>query len=142
MIVGAAKRIGLDLRWPGRGGALAVFGTYRDEAWHTGKGRDSLWAARASRSTATWRGRPGGRRLGLRVLSRTRSLRVTLTYPPLVLSAVGGALALAAAPLYNFWHSRTAGDAVLWSPPHILVVFAGAAARPPHRRRSTTPRCG
>lgn len=110
------------------GGMLALFATYWDEAWHTDIGRDSALSAPhvllygsvgvVGLVVAAW---------GVRTLLATRSLRATLAYQPVLLAALGGAGALAAAPIDAVWHARFGRDAVLWSPPHMLVVFASTA---------------
>lgn len=109
-------------------GFLAVFATYWDEAWHTDIGRDSAWAAPhvllygsvavVGLAVAGW---------GLRVLVSLRSLRGTLAQPPLVASGLGGLGALIAAPIDAGWHEAYGRDAVLFSPPHMLVVLASTA---------------
>lgn len=109
-------------------GMLAIFATYWDEAWHTDIGRDSAWAAPhvllyasvgvVGLSVAAW---------GLRVLNATGSLRGALAYTPLLAAGFGGVGALIAAPIDAYWHESYGRDAVLWSPPHMLVVFASTA---------------
>ena len=106
-------------------GALAVFATYWDEAWHTDVGRDSAWAAPhvllygsvgvVGLGIAFW---------GLRVLALTRSLRLVLAHASLLAAGMGALGALAAAPIDALWHETYGRDAVLWSPPHMLVVLA------------------
>lgn len=114
------------LGWPiGVGGLVAVFATYWDEAFHTDVGRDSAWAAPhvllygsvgiVGLSVALW---------GLRVLAGTRSLRACLGHPPLLAAGLGALGALVAAPVDALWHEAYGRDAVLWSPPHMLVVLA------------------
>ena len=109
-------------------GLAAIFATYWDEAWHTDLGRDSAWAsphlllygsvAAVGLGVAAW---------GLMVLVRARSLKASLSYRP-VLAAGSAALgALVAAPIDAGWHEAYGRDAVLWSPPHMLVVFASVA---------------
>lgn len=102
-----------------------MFATYWDDAWHTDIGRDTalipphvtLYGAVAVVGLVVlgW---------GLVALARTRSIRATLRQPGLLLAGVGGAVTLAAAPLDAWWHDAFGRDAVLWSPPHMLVVFA------------------
>lgn len=109
-------------------GLLAVFATYWDEAWHTDLGRDSAWAAPhvllygsvavVGLAVAAW---------GLLVLVRTRSLKAALSYRPVLAAGVGALGALVAAPIDAGWHEAYGRDAVLWSPPHMLVVFASVA---------------
>ncbi|KUI37473.1 hypothetical protein [Mycobacterium sp. GA-2829] len=104
---------------------MSVFATYWDDAWHTDIGRDTAFIAphlALYGSVAVvglvvlgW---------GLVALARTRSIRAALRQPGLLLAGLGGAVTLAAAPLDAFWHDAFGRDAVLWSPPHMLVVFA------------------
>jgi hypothetical protein len=106
-------------------GAVALFATYWDDAWHTDIGRDTalipphlaLYGGVAITGLVVvgW---------ALVALVRTRSIRAALRQPGLLLAGLGGAVTLAAAPLDAFWHDRFGRDAVLWSPPHMLVVFA------------------
>ena len=106
-------------------GMVSLLATYWDDAWHTELGRDSATipphlllygsVAVAGLMVAGW---------GLRVLVATRSPRVLLRQPPVVLAGVGGVATLAAAPIDAAWHAQFGRDAVLWSPPHMLVVFA------------------
>lgn len=108
-------------------GAISLFATYWDDAWHTDIGRDTalipphlaLYGGVAITGLVVvgW---------ALVVLVRTRSIRTALRQPGLFLSGLGGAVTLAAAPIDAVWHDRFGRDAVLWSPPHMLVVFASA----------------
>lgn len=120
-----------------------MFATYWDEAWHTDIGRDSAWIAPhlllygamavAGSAIAAW---------AVRTWLTTRSLRTALRYQPMLVASLGAAAALAAAPIDQVWHARFGRDAVLWSPPHMLVVFASSAliagliAGAPNRRRA------
>jgi hypothetical protein len=107
------------------GGAVSLFATYWDDAWHTDIGRDTalipphlaLYGSVAVVGLVVlgW---------GLVALARTRSIRAALRQPGLLLAGLGGAATLAAAPLDALWHDAFGRDAVLWSPPHMLVVFA------------------
>lgn len=109
-------------------GMTALLATYWDDAWHTDIGRDSavipphllLYGAVAAAGLVVvgW---------GARVLVRTRSLMGTLRQPGLGLAGAGGAVTLGAAPIDAAWHTAFGRDSVLWSPPHMLVVFASAA---------------
>lgn len=108
-------------------GAVSLFATYWDDAWHTDFGRDSAWipphvtlygsVAFAGLAILVW---------GLTALARLRSISAVLGRPPLALAALGGGFTLAAAPADAAWHAAYGRDAVLWSPPHMLVVFASA----------------
>ncbi|KMO73488.1 hypothetical protein [Mycolicibacterium chlorophenolicum] len=124
-------------------GGAALFATYWDEAWHTDVGRDSAWIAPhlllygamalAGAAIAAW---------GVHTWRSSQSLRAALRYPPVMVAGLGGTAALAAAPVDQMWHARFGRDAVLWSPPHMLVVFASSAliagliAGVPLRRRA------
>lgn len=109
-------------------GAVAVFATYWDEAWHTDVGRDTFWSAPhvllygsvaiAGLAVATW---------GIRALISTRSLSAVLGNGPLILAGVAGAAVLVAAPIDGVWHAAYGRDAVLWSPPHMLAIFGSTA---------------
>ncbi|MEJ7833938.1 MAG: hypothetical protein WKF79_13545, partial [Nocardioides sp.] len=61
---------------------------------------------------------------GLLVLYWTRSLKASLSYRPVLTAGLGALGALVAAPIDAGWHAAYGSDAVLWSPPHMLVVFA------------------
>ncbi|WP_185981895.1 hypothetical protein [Skermania sp. ID1734] len=109
-------------------GMLALFATYWDDAWHTDVGRDSAWIPPhlllygaitvVGIVVAGW---------GFRTLWLTRSVRSALGYRPVTVASLGGAGALAAAPIDATWHAQFGRDAVLWSPPHMLLVFASTA---------------
>jgi hypothetical protein len=109
-------------------GMGALMGTSWDDAWHTDLGRDSAWipphlllygsVAVVGVIVAAW---------GLRVLVATRSPRAVLRHRPLLVAGIGGVATLAAAPVDGWWHQAFGRDAVLWSPPHMLVIFASAA---------------
>lgn len=105
------------------GGALALFGAYWDEAWHTDLGRDAfaspphlvLYAGvgvmLAVAAAWAWRWSRAG--LGLRGIARA---------PERWLPLVGAAIAIAGAPVDDAWHRAFGRDAVMWSPPHVLGV--------------------
>ncbi|WP_246350852.1 hypothetical protein [Nocardia barduliensis] len=109
-------------------GMVSLLATYWDDAWHTDLGRDDATipphlllygsVAVAGVVVVGW---------GVRLLIQTRSLPAVLGQSPLVVAAAGGAATLAAAPLDAIWHASFGRDAVLWSPPHMLVVLASAA---------------
>lgn len=108
-------------------GGVSLFGTYWDDAWHTEFGRDSAFipphvvlygsVAVAGLAVLAW---------GLISLARLRSLAMAVRCPPLLLAGLGGGFTLAAAPADAAWHAAYGRDSVLWSPPHMLVVFASA----------------
>lgn len=109
-------------------GLVSLLATYWDDAWHTDIGRDDatipphLWlygsVAVAGLVVVWW---------WLRVLVATRSIVQVLRQAPLMVAAAGGAATLAAAPLDAMWHAQFGRDSVVWSPPHILVVFGSEA---------------
>lgn len=109
-------------------GTVSLFGTYWDDAWHTDRGRDDAWVpphlalyggvAVVGVLVAVW---------AVRTLIVTRSLRRSVRNGPLALTCVAGTVVLAAAPADAWWHTAFGRDAVLWSPPHILVVFGSTA---------------
>jgi hypothetical protein len=125
---GGLKLGGLAAAVAAVAGSVSLFGTYWDDAWHTDLGRDSAWApphlalyggvAVVGVVIAMW---------GIRTLIATRSLRRALRHGPLTLTGAAGAVVLAAAPADAWWHTTFGRDAVLWSPPHILVVFGSIA---------------
>ncbi len=109
-------------------GFVSLLATYWDDAWHTDLGRDDATIAPhlllygsvavAGIVVAWW---------GVRALLITRSLPTVLRHGPVMVAAIAGAATLAAAPLDAAWHTAFGRDAVLWSPPHMLVVLASAA---------------
>lgn len=96
------------------GGMITLFGTYWDDAWHTDRGRDSLFAAPhlalyAGVAVAFVGVVLAGRDIG----GRGRAM------------ALSGAIAvLVSAPIDEAWHALFGRDAVLWSPPHMVAVAA------------------
>src|SRR3954471_1430887 len=133
MTVSSATPARLSLS-PGAGAVIALagtgalLGTSWDDAWHTDLDRDSAWipphlllygaVAVVGLVVAGW---------GARVLAATRSVRAVLRHRPLLTAGLGGVATLAAAPVDGWWHATFGRDAVLWSPPHVLVIFASAA---------------
>lgn len=109
-------------------GMTAIVATYWDEAFHTDVGRDSGWSpphlllygsvAVVGLVVAGW---------ALVSLNAVRSLDPRRHSLGLVAATLGALGALAAAPIDAFWHEAYGRDAVLWSPPHVLVVFAGTS---------------
>ncbi|MFF9565659.1 hypothetical protein ACF1AJ_20090 [Leifsonia sp. NPDC014704] len=98
---------------------------YWDDSWHTTLGRDSvfipphslLYLSFASVGTVLgfW---------GIRLLSRSGSIRALAREPGFLLAAASAAATVAAAPVDAYWHTAFGRDAVLWSPPHLLSVIA------------------
>ncbi len=107
------------------GFAVALFGVYWDDAWHTDRGRDGLFSAphlvlyagvaAAVVVVAAWGWR--SRKLGWR----------TFGAAPIGVAVVGAAVTLGSAPVDEWWHTAFSRDAVLWSPPH-LVALVGTVA--------------
>ena len=96
------------------GGVVALVGGYWDDAWHTDRGRDSLFAAPHVV-------------LYVGVLVATAAVALIARKPWSAsqgLALAGGAAVLVSAPLDEAWHAAFGRDAVLWSPPHMLAVVA------------------
>ena len=97
------------------GGVAALVGAYWDDAWHTDRGRDSLFVAP---HLVLYAG----------VLIATVAVAMLAHKPPWSpahrLALAGGAAVLVSAPLDEAWHVAFGRDAVLWSPPHMLAVVA------------------
>ena len=107
------------------GFAVALFGVYWDDAWHTDRGRDdlaspphlALYAGVAVAVTVVaWWGW-GRRELGWRALGSG----------PIGMAVVGAAVTLGSAPVDEWWHQSFGRDAVLWSPPHLVAVVGTVA---------------
>jgi len=124
------------------GFALALFGTYWDDSWHTEKGRDGFLAPP---HVALYVGitLAGGALAVWALLNiRSRGVRRTLRSPSPLLALLGVGTTLGAAPIDNAWHLAFARDAVIWSPPHMLGVagtLAIAAAMLLELSAATTP---
>lgn len=96
------------------GGAAALVGGYWDDAWHTDRGRDSLFVAPHLLLYA-----------GVLVATVAVALVARKPWSPSQrLALAGGAAVLVSAPLDEAWHVAFGRDAVLWSPPHMLAVVA------------------
>ncbi|MGQ0832678.1 MAG: hypothetical protein ACT4OV_13475 [Microthrixaceae bacterium] len=96
------------------GGVAALVGGYWDDAWHTDRGRDSLFAAPHLVLYA-----------GVLVAAVAVALSARKPWSaPQKLALAGGAAVLISAPLDEAWHGAFGRDAVLWSPPHMLAVVA------------------
>lgn len=107
------------------GFAMALFGVYWDDAWHTDRGRDELLSpphlalyagvalAVAVVAWWAWRRRSSGWRS---VLSG-----------PIGVAIAGAAVTLASAPVDEWWHVSFGRDAVLWSPPHLIALVGTIA---------------
>lgn len=96
------------------GGIAALAGGYWDDAWHTDRGRDSLFA-------------PPHLVIYVGVLVATAAVAVLARRPwgaAQRLALAGGAAVLASAPMDEAWHVAFGRDAVTWSPPHMLAVVA------------------
>jgi hypothetical protein len=109
------------------GGVVAIVGTYWDDAWHTDRGRDSFFIA----PHLTLYGGvlvAGAVALGWAARRWAASgMRGVVTARPLALALAGLAGTLVSAPVDDAWHRLFGRDAVLWSPPHLLGVFATLA---------------
>jgi hypothetical protein len=118
---------------------LFIVGGTWDVSWHIVIGRDTFWspphlmlyaginlvpavligaAIRARRLKANGRRTPGP---GFTIARLHISAGV-------VVAAIGGVMALASAPVDEYWHSVFGIDIVIWSPPHIQLVLGVAFA--------------
>jgi hypothetical protein len=96
------------------GGVAALIGGYWDDAWHTDRGRDSLFVAPHLVLYA-----------GVLIATAAVVLLARKPWSPAHrLALAGGAAVLVSAPLDEAWHVAFGRDAVLWSPPHMLAVVA------------------
>ncbi len=96
------------------GGVAALAGGYWDDAWHTDRGRDSLFVAPHLVLYA-----------GVLVSTVALAMLARKPWSPgQRLALAGGAAILVSAPLDEGWHAAFGRDAVLWSPPHMLAVVA------------------
>jgi len=107
------------------GFAVALFGVYWDDAWHTDRGRDEFASAphlvlyvgvTLALAVVAWWGWCR-RELGWRALGSG----------PIGIAIVGAAVTLGSSPVDEWWHTTFGRDAVLWSPPH-LVALVGTIA--------------
>lgn len=105
------------------GFAMALFGVYWDDAWHTDRGRDDLFSpphlslyagvAMVVAVVIWWAWQRRGDR--------------AMAPGPVGLAVTGAMFTLASAPVDEWWHQAFGRDAVLWSPPHLAAV-AGTIA--------------
>lgn len=96
------------------GGVTALVGAYWDDAWHTDRGRDSLFVAPHLVLYT-----------GVLVATATVAMLARKPRSPAHrLALAGGAAVLVSAPLDEAWHVAFGRDAVLWSPPHMLAIVA------------------
>ena len=114
-MVQRGSRLGrIDLVGASLGGVVALVGIYWDDAWHTDRGRDSLFA-------------PPHLVLHAGVLAATLAVGLLTRRPwggGQRLAIAGGAAVLVPAPVDELWHVSFGRDAVLWSPPHMFAVVA------------------
>ena len=131
------RHFDLESRWPDDGVpkwsvaaslvgfAVALFGVYWDDAWHTDRGRDDLLSAphvalylgvSVAVGVVAWWG----------WTQRVAGWR-SVAAGPIGVAIAGAAVTLGAAPVDEWWHTAFGRDAVLWSPPH-LVALVGTVA--------------
>lgn len=113
----------------GLGALLALGGGLWDDAWHTGRGRDTFFIAPhlAIYGGITLVG--AGISLWLGLAARAVGPRAAMRSPVILLAASSVAVTLASAPIDNAWHLAFGRDAVIWSPPHTLgIIGTGALA--------------
>jgi hypothetical protein len=91
-----------------------LVGAYWDDAWHTDRGRDSLFVAPHLVLYT-----------GVLVATVAVAMLARKPWDPVHrLALAGGAAVLVSAPLDEAWHVAFGRDAVLWSPPHMLATIA------------------
>jgi hypothetical protein len=125
-------------------GALGVYlfllgGTW-DVSWHIVIGRDTFWSpphlvlyAGINLILLTLAGAVvHARRLARRGIAYPGpTLRLPggpAVNPGIVVAGLGAVMALTSAPIDNYWHAAFGLDVVIWSPPHIQLVFGVAFA--------------
>ena len=107
------------------GMALALFGVYWDDAWHTDRGRDTLVSPPHVALYV-------GVTMALVVVAASVFVNRRLGWRRLIADTSGigvlGALAVVgSAPVDEWWHQAFGRDAVLWSPPHLFAVVGTIA---------------
>lgn len=103
---------------------LQAVGVYWDIAWHIEVGRDRLFSA------------PHNMILAGMALVGVASTRVIATSPPKSVQRAAGFLGLGGVVIQivglaivdDWWHRLYGIDATLWSPPHLLTLFASFVA--------------
>ena len=104
------------------GGAAALLGGYWDDAWHTERGRDSLFilphvfiysgVALIGSALTVW----------VADTARRVGARSAFARPGVRLAAISVAVTLASGAIDDVWHRAFGRDAVIWSPPHMLGI--------------------
>ena len=109
------------------GALLGVCGTYWDIRYHIDIGRDSFWIPPhlmvysgvalgfLGSLLALWKARQ---------IHRPFSRKLSFAIWLIILS---GLLQILGAPIDDWWHRMFGLDVTVWSPPHLLLIFAGFA---------------
>ena len=109
------------------GALLGVCGTYWDIRYHVDIGRDSFWIPPHfmvySGVTIVFLG-------SLLALWQARKIHKPFSKKlsfAILLILLSGLLQILGAPIDDWWHRMFGLDVTVWSPPHLLLIFAGFA---------------
>lgn len=109
------------------GALLGVCGTYWDIRYHVDIGRDSFWIPP---HLMVYGGVTIGFLGSLLALWKARKIHKPFSKKLLfaiVLIILSGFLQILVAPIDDWWHRVFGLDVTVWSPPHLLLIFAGFA---------------
>ena len=119
------------------GGAVGMWGTFYDTAWHRTLARDTFWSLPHlfiyGGGFIVW----AAVTMALVLASRGRLVGVAgpvWRWGPLrlpfgfMLAAVGVVIVIGAAPVDIWWHGTFGKDVLIWSPPHMQAVVGGIVA--------------
>lgn len=109
------------------GALLGVCGTYWDIRYHIDIGRDSFWIPP---HLMVYSGVTIGFLGSLLALWKARKIHQPFSKKLLfaiVLIILSGFLQILGAPIDDWWHRMFGLDVTVWSPPHLLLIFAGFA---------------
>lgn len=109
------------------GALLAVCGTYWDIRYHIDVGRDSFWIPP---HLMVYSGIIIGFFGSLLALWKTRQIHKPFSKKlsfAILLIVASGLLQISGAPIDDWWHRMFGLDVTVWSPPHLLLIFAGFA---------------